>query len=170
MRRWLPARWGLTLPVLALLAVLQGTLIPTLPLPALHPNLLLLAAVARTLLRGPFEGVWWAFLGGVLLGVLDPLPQGIAVLGLLLAVWTTWLVDRILLGQGAGVVALAALLAAPAFYLPLLPYAHLPLREATLRLLALQALVHGSLLPLLFPLIRRLDGLWGEIAPIDWTG
>ena len=70
--------------LLVLIALAQTTLSPHLALLGVQPNLMLLAVLSWSLLRGGKEGMLWAFGGGMLLDILSAAPLGASSLSLLL--------------------------------------------------------------------------------------
>lgn len=70
--------------LLVVIALAQTTLSPRLALLGVQPNLMLLAVLSWSLLRGGKEGILWAFGGGVLLDMLSGVPFGTSTLSLLL--------------------------------------------------------------------------------------
>lgn len=64
-----------SLLVLALLVLLQSTVMPSAALGATRPLLPLLAVVSWGLLRGPVAGAWWALAAGLMLDVVSPSPS-----------------------------------------------------------------------------------------------
>jgi rod shape-determining protein MreD len=71
-------------PLLAVLAIVQSSWLARMDPSGLHPNLTLLAVIAWGLLRGPREGAWWGFVGGLCLDLLSSLPFGFHTL---LLIW-----------------------------------------------------------------------------------
>ena len=76
----------LSLPIMALLMVAQSAILPRFPIFVIVPQLELLAALAWGLLRGPNEGVVWAFVGGLLVDLFSSGPMGATPLALMAAV------------------------------------------------------------------------------------
>jgi rod shape-determining protein MreD len=76
------AYWSFLL--LSLLALLQSTLLPHLKIWGVQPDLVLLAVVAWSLLRGTEEGMLWALVGGLALDMLSSARLGVNTLPLLL--------------------------------------------------------------------------------------
>jgi rod shape-determining protein MreD len=74
----------LSVPLLLAAALLQSTLFAQLRLFGAAPDLVLVAVVAWTLLRGTPEGYVWAFAGGLALDLLSGGPFGLSALVLLL--------------------------------------------------------------------------------------
>jgi rod shape-determining protein MreD len=72
----------LALPVLALLAVLQTSVVPRLTLWGVFPDLPLLAVVSWSLLGGARAGAGWGLAAGLALDILSGAPLGAATLGL----------------------------------------------------------------------------------------
>jgi rod shape-determining protein MreD len=71
--------------LLAALALLQTTVMPSASLGYVRPLLPLLAVVTWGLHRGPISGAWWALAGGIFLDALSPAPVGTYTLPLLAA-------------------------------------------------------------------------------------
>jgi rod shape-determining protein MreD len=67
------------------LAVVQSSLGPFLSVAGVHPDLVLVAVLGWTILRGSEEGLLWAVLGGLILDVWSGGPFGVATLSLVLA-------------------------------------------------------------------------------------
>lgn len=78
---------GLLLAVLT--GILHAAVAPVIAIGDVHPNLLLVAVVAVTVLRGFGPGVAWAVAGGLTANLLTRDPLGSVPLGLLVAVATT---------------------------------------------------------------------------------
>jgi rod shape-determining protein MreD len=58
------------------LALIQSSLGPFLTIAGVHPDLVLVAVIGWTLLRGSKEGVLWAIIGGLCLDLLSSGPFG----------------------------------------------------------------------------------------------
>ena len=69
--------------MLLALALIQSSVGPFLSVAGVHPDLVLVAVVAWTLLRGPEEGALWALIGGLCLDLLSSGPFGLMTLALL---------------------------------------------------------------------------------------
>lgn len=69
---------------LSALALLQSTLLPQFKIFGVQPDLVLLAVVAWSLLRGAEEGMLWAVIGGLALDMLSSARLGVNTLPLLL--------------------------------------------------------------------------------------
>lgn len=81
----------LTVLLLAGIALLDTTLTPHLSYLSGQPQLMLLAVVSWSLLRGVREGIIWAFIGGVFLDLLSGASFGIVTLPLLLVAYMSGL-------------------------------------------------------------------------------
>ncbi len=66
----------LSIVVLLILALLQGALMPTIPLLGIRPDLILVLLLAWTMVRGVREGVVGAFIAGLALDVFSSYPLG----------------------------------------------------------------------------------------------
>jgi rod shape-determining protein MreD len=69
-------------PLLALVALVQTTLVPLLPGGTARPDLLLIIIVAWGIVRGGGEAALWGLLGGLFLDLLSGVPFGLQTLGL----------------------------------------------------------------------------------------
>ncbi len=90
-----PANIYLMAALVLVMALLQVT---WLPLIGWRPDLMLVLVVSWSLLRGPEEGVLWAFVGGVLLDLLSGGPFGAFTVALLLAALVAGVVHRAAFG------------------------------------------------------------------------
>jgi len=90
----------MSLPVAALGAVvaalLELTIVPYLRFGGAQPDLVLVLAIAWTIIVGIESGFVWAFLGGLLLDVLAPRPLGSTAFVLLVCVGAAALLGRVL--------------------------------------------------------------------------
>lgn len=77
----------LSLPILALAAVLQASILPQFSILGGRPDLVLLLVVSWALNAPLAEGVVWAFVGGVMQDLLSAAPTGTSVIGLVLIVF-----------------------------------------------------------------------------------
>jgi rod shape-determining protein MreD len=73
----------LVLPLLAIVAILQTTLLPSLTIWNVFANLPLLVVVSWGLLRGPREGATWGFIAGSMVDLLSGAPFGAATVSLI---------------------------------------------------------------------------------------
>jgi rod shape-determining protein MreD len=72
----------LLVPLFALIAVVQATLVPLLPTGAAKPDIMLLIVVAWGIVRGGGEAALWGLAGGLFLDLLSGVPFGVQTLGL----------------------------------------------------------------------------------------
>ena len=90
----------MSLPVAALGAVvtalLELTIVPYLRIGGAQPDLVLVFAIAWTIVAGIEGGLVWAFLGGLVLDVLAPRPLGSTAFILLLCVGGAAILGRVL--------------------------------------------------------------------------
>jgi len=153
--------------LLAAVAVLLGatlvqlTLAGQVVLLGAVPNLVLLAIVAWTWLRGPRSGLLWALVGGLLLDLAGFGPLGVHALAMLAAAYAAGWAGRALDGR-LWLVAPAAALATACYGLVILGAAdtvgHSPLQAADAApLVAGASLYDAALAPLAVLLLARLD-------------
>lgn len=87
-----------SLPILALAAVLQATLIPQMRILGGQPDLVLLCVIAWSV-NGRLEtGVTWALVGGIVSDLMSAAPLGTSALGLVLLVFAIDTIKRQLFG------------------------------------------------------------------------
>jgi rod shape-determining protein MreD len=67
------------------LALVQSSLGAFLTIVGVHPDLVLVAVISWTLLRGAREGLLWALVGGICLDLLSSSPFGVTVVALIVA-------------------------------------------------------------------------------------
>ncbi len=72
----------LLIPIFALIAVVQTTLLPLIPTGAAKPDLMLLIVVAWGIVRGGGEAALWGLAGGLFLDLLSGVPFGVQTMGL----------------------------------------------------------------------------------------
>ncbi len=66
------------------LGLLQSTVAPHITVLGVHPDLVLMAVTAWSLLRGSEEGMLWALIGGVVMDLFSSAPFGVCTLALLI--------------------------------------------------------------------------------------
>lgn len=76
-------RYILATLVLALLAALQASVFSRFSAGSAAPQLVLLSVVAWSLARGPVEGMFWGFAGGLLYDLASGGPVGVSALAML---------------------------------------------------------------------------------------
>ena len=64
------------------LTLIQSSVGPFLSIAGIHPDLVLVAVISWTLLRGPREGLLWAVIGGISLDLLSSGPFGVTTVAL----------------------------------------------------------------------------------------
>lgn len=84
----------LAIPLMAVIAVLQSTVLPRIPIFGIVPQLWLVATLAWTLLHGIRDGLIWALVGGILIDLFSASPLGTTALALMAAVAVVTLVQR----------------------------------------------------------------------------
>lgn len=72
----------LLVPIFALIALLQTTLVPLLPTGLARPDLMLLLVVAWGIVKGGGEPLIWGLAGGLLLDLMSGMPFGIQTIAL----------------------------------------------------------------------------------------
>lgn len=72
----------LLIPLFALIAVVQATLLPLLPSGAAKPDLMLLIVVTWGIVQGGGEAALWGLAGGLFLDLLSGVPFGVQTIGL----------------------------------------------------------------------------------------
>jgi rod shape-determining protein MreD len=147
---------------LVILALLQVTVVPRVPLLNVYPDLVLLAVLAWTMVRGVREGAIEAFVGGIMLDLLSSQPLGSHALALILTVIPTGLLGEPVYRGNLAFPVLGAFLATFLYNGILLLMSRL-FGEAvnwgnTLwRIVLPLALVQSILMPLTYWLVDRLD-------------
>jgi rod shape-determining protein MreD len=77
----------LSLPILALAAILQITVMPRLSLLGGHPDLVLLIVLSWTLNSTLEQAIVWAFVGGITTDLLSAAPLGTSVVGMVIIIF-----------------------------------------------------------------------------------
>lgn len=159
-------------PLLGLLALLQSSLLPHFSIIGAHADLVLLAVVSWTLLRGLTEGLTWAFVGGLWVEALSGAPFGLSLLALMIVAFLVSPLETALFRQH--IVFLIATVTVASFangaiYLLLLRLSGNP--GATLaalwRIVMPAALYTGLLTPIFYPIFRWLHRItWRE--QLEW--
>lgn len=166
-------RYAAAAAVLVPAAVLQVTLAPRLEVAGAFPNLVLLAVVGWTLIRGAGPGLRWAIAGGLLLDLVAPGPLGVHALALAVAAYGVGFLQRSFEPDAVAMPAVSGALAALAYNLVLValsqllghPVSLLPVVQAWI---APAALYQAALTPLALLLLRRLDRALPQPVAIDW--
>ncbi|UCG23012.1 MAG: rod shape-determining protein MreD [Chloroflexota bacterium] len=107
----------LAIPLVALLAIIQATVLPAFPVFGVAPGLWLVMVVAWSLLRGMREGLILAFIGGIFVDLISAAPLGVTSLSLMLSVALVTFLQRHLPKSQVLIPALLTALATIAFWL-----------------------------------------------------
>jgi rod shape-determining protein MreD len=102
-------------PLIAILAVMQTSLVPSIEVGPARPQLLLVWVVCWAVVRGRGEAMPWAVFGGLVLDLVSQLPPGSHLLALVVATFLADLGHRVMQGSTA-LFAGAAVLAASILY------------------------------------------------------
>jgi rod shape-determining protein MreD len=162
----------LFIPLLAVLALFQSTILPYISILGVRPNLILLAVVSWTLLRGLTEGLTWAFVGGLWFDLLSGGPFGLSALTLVFVAFLASLLEASLFREHIVLLILiigAATVVHGALYLIFLRIANHPASTwAALWRIVIPAALYTSLLtPAVFPLVLWLHRItWRE--QLEW--
>ena len=84
------------IPLMALLTILQTTLFPYLTVAGILPQVAIVTVLAWAQLRGAYEGLLWAFIGGFFLDLFSSGPMGATALTLMAAVLLIGRLRRVL--------------------------------------------------------------------------
>jgi len=158
--------------LLVVIALAQTTLSPRLALLGVQPNLMLLAVLSWSLLRGGKEGMLWAFGGGVLLDMLSGSPFGTSTLSLLLVSFLSGLGEVMMFRPSLSlrlVASFAGSLLHDSAFLMILQLMGWPVDWPTSlwRLMLLAAGLNTVLMPLVYVLLRWLHRRTKE-AELAW--
>ncbi|HSG16405.1 MAG TPA: rod shape-determining protein MreD [Anaerolineae bacterium] len=107
----------LAIPLVALLAIIQATVLPAFPVLGVAPGLWLVMVVAWGLLRGMREGLFLAFVGGIFVDLISAAPLGVTSLSLMLSVALVTFLQRYLPKGPVLIPALLTALATIVFWL-----------------------------------------------------
>ena len=172
MGRKIPISGYLGLAVLLGLALIQSSLGPFLTIVGVHPNLVLVAVIGWTLLRGPGEGLVWAIIGGLALDLLSGGPFGAATLALVItSVLTSLGYGRVFGGYLILPLALTFPLSLAYYliYLLLLSVFNRPVAwiSSVADIILPASMVNMAAMLILFPLLRALHRRTGR-EEIGW--
>ena len=107
----------LAIPLVALLAIAQATLLPAFSILGVTPGLWLVVVFAWSLLRGMREGLILAFIGGIIVDLISAAPLGVTTLSLMLSVALVTFIQRHLPKNQVVIPALLTALATIVFWL-----------------------------------------------------
>lgn len=148
------------IPLMALLTVLQATLFPHLTVAGILPQVAVITILVWAQLRGVYEGLVWAFIGGFFLDLFSSGPMGATALTLMLVVL---LIERLQKALPENQFLLPVLLSGLGFAVYFILYvvvgrvAGYGLGWQTLRVLPQVTLFHGLLGLPLYWLLYSLD-------------
>jgi rod shape-determining protein MreD len=81
--RWNIISLYITIPLLVATALIQSTVLSHISILGVKPELMLMVVISWSLLRGPGEGMVWAFIGGMGLDLFSGAPFGTMTVALL---------------------------------------------------------------------------------------
>ncbi len=84
----------LAFPLMAILAILQATILPRFPVFGIVPQLWLLATLSWAMLHGNREGLLWALLAGIFIDLFSAAPMGTTSLALIASVAVVVFIQR----------------------------------------------------------------------------
>jgi rod shape-determining protein MreD len=151
----------LAIPLMAVLVVLQATILPRFPIFGVIPQFLFLLALAWGMIHGWQEGIVWAFVAGILLDLLSAGPLGVTSLAMLVAVGVASLLQKGFPESRIFMPVLLAFVATVVFWLVylLLLRIVIPLIVSNLDLLGISTLAESSRAPGLLQDIASNYGL-----------
>lgn len=158
--------------LLVTIALAQTTLSPRLAILGVQPNLMLLAVLSWTLLRGGKEGMLWAFGGGMLLDMLSGTPFGALTLSLLLVSFMSGLGEGTIFRTTLSLPLVASFVGSLVHDLAFLAILQLmgwavDWPTSLWRLMLPAAGLNTAIMPLLYALLRWLDRRTKE-AEVAW--
>jgi len=109
-------RWILATLLLAVAALLQASVFSRMTVAGAAPQLVLLSVVAWSLVRGPVEGMYWGFAGGLLYDVVSGGPVGVSALAMLAVAAVAGLLGGRMFGTNPLLPVLAVFLASGVFF------------------------------------------------------
>jgi rod shape-determining protein MreD len=151
------------IPLLALVAVLQSSLLPHVSVGGIRPDMMVVFVISWSLLRGVEEGLIWAFIGGIFIDLFSDAPFGFTVISLLCTTFVITSVGSAAFGSNI-VFSLVSILAASLLNQVIL-VALLSLsenapvwNESLIRIITLSTLINLCLLPLILWPLSWLHG------------
>jgi rod shape-determining protein MreD len=158
--------------MLAVAAILQTTLVPSLAIWGVFANLPLLIVISWSLLRGPKEGALWGFIAGGMVDLLSGAPFGAATLSLIVVGFLAGLGEALVFRATIALPMVAVFMATVVYELLFLlivqisgqPVAWL---ESIWRLVLPSALLNAALTPIFFLTMRWLYSRYGR-KEMEW--
>jgi rod shape-determining protein MreD len=162
----------LVVPLLAVVAILQATILPHLTVWGVFPDLPLLVVVSWSLLRGVREGVVWGFIAGVAVDLLSGAPFGAATLPAIAVCLLAGLGQTTVFGAHVALPMLAMFLATILYDLLFLLVVSISGQaviwlDSLLRIILPAAALNALLTPLAFWSMRKLS-TWFSREEMEW--
>jgi rod shape-determining protein MreD len=144
--------------VLCCLAALQVSVVSRLSFGAAAPQFVVLSVIAWSLLRGPMEGMFWGFIGGLWFDLASGGPVGISALALLAVAAVTGTLGGRMFGSNPVLPVIGVFVSTAAYFLIvsflLATLHHRTDWEAVLRDVALPtAIANGILAVVVYPML-----------------
>lgn len=162
----------LVLPLLAIVAILQTTLVPSLAIWSVFANLPLLVVVSWGLLRGPREGALWGFIAGLMVDLLSGAPFGAATVSLIVVGFLAGLGETTVFRARIALPMMVMLLATIVYELLFLLIVRLSGQwvawlDSVFRLVIPSAILNAVLTPIVFLTMRWLYARFGR-EEMEW--
>lgn len=162
----------LVVPILAVVAILQTTLVPNLTIWGVFANLPLLIVVCWGLLRGPREGALWGFIAGLMVDLLSGAPFGAATLSLIVVGFLAGLGEATVFRASIVLPMVVMFLATVVYDLLFLLIVQISgqpvaLLDSIWRLVLPSALLNAALTPIFFLTMRWLYTRYGR-KEMEW--
>jgi rod shape-determining protein MreD len=162
----------LVIPLLAVIAILQATILPHLTMWGVFPDLPLLVVISWSLLRGVREGVVWGFIAGVAVDLLSGAPLGAATLPSIAVCFLSGLGQTTVFGAHFVLPMLAMFLATIVYDLLFLLIIRISGQDviwldSLLRIILPSAALNALLMPLAFWGLRKLN-TWFSREEMEW--
>jgi rod shape-determining protein MreD len=162
----------LSLLILGLVVIIQGTLLSRLHFFGASPNLLLVVIVCWSLLRSVTDGLLWAFAGGLGVDLVAGLPLGMTSLALMPTCFLAGLGRSRVFAGSLPLPMLLVALATPIFgwiSLLILQVRGLPVDwiGSTLRVILPELALNVLLVPIIYPPLRWFAGRLGTVR-MEW--
>lgn len=158
--------------MLAVVAILQTTLVPSLTIWGVFANLPLLIVVCWGLLRGPREGALWGFIAGLMVDLLSGAPFGAATLSLIVVGFLAGLGEATVFRASIVLPMVVMFLATVVYDLLFLLIVQISgqpvaLLDSIWRLVLPSALLNAALTPIFFLTMRWLYTRYGR-KEMEW--
>jgi rod shape-determining protein MreD len=162
----------LLVPILAMIVVIQATLLVRIRFLGVSPNLMLAVVVAWGLLRGIEAGIVWGFVGGLVFDLIAGAPLGMSSLALMTICFLTGLGESNLFQGNIFLPVIVVTLATPLYGWMILSAQqlrglHVDWPNVTLYVILPELLLNGTLVILVYPALRWLAQQLGS-ERLDW--